>query len=187
MKRKNLCIVIAVICLCLTTGVFANFGLRELTYNDEILDRYDIGMKNLINDKIESGMQIFYGDGITIQPTDLKRARAFTNTINLPGSGINYDLKFTSIGQTITSPCLFYATSNCTMKIYMSSTIKYDPSEIIIKVIDQTTGRTIYSETEYFEEVHNILPLSLTRGHSYYITATSTQLPSNAALLVMGE
>ncbi|MBE5039234.1 hypothetical protein [Ructibacterium gallinarum] len=184
-KIFSLFIILSVITF--SFSIFATEELKELSYNDVILNNFNSEFKTLINEKIQEGMKIYYGEGTEINQTIFGNTRSFSQTINLPESGTVFSFNFSSIGQTLTSPCLFNVTSNCTMKVSMTSTEWKDSSVVRIKIIDQTTGQTIYDENEIFEPVNNILSINVNAGHKYYVTGTSTELPSYASLFVYGE
>lgn len=186
MKKIFSTIVVLLVTL-FSINSFATGDLRELSYDDIALDSFGSDFKQLVNEKIQDGMIVYYGEGQELNASLPFSVRAFSQTVNLPSSGTVFTFDFNSIGQTLTSPCVFNVTSNCTMKVSMTST-QWEPSSMVkIKIVDQTTGKTIYNENEYFEPVNNILSISVTAGHKYYITGTSTELPSYASLFVYGE
>lgn len=140
-------LVLTTLVATMSISIFAfnnNTTTKIVSENDAVLNTYSLGMKELIKNKLESGEQVFYGEG-TKAPSYLNKAlnsRINDPMVEIPASGATYTFDIAK-DETVYSPWLFNVTKNCNMVIYASCTSSGTPHEVKLEVVNTDSGREV--------------------------------------------
>ena len=163
--------------------------VTTLTNTNGLLDVFPDEIIDMINEKINNGETVYYGKGTTnpIYLSNQSIIKSNSDECRIPdsGGGFDFDMQY---GNTYYSPFTIRATTSCDMKIYRTCTIKNDPCQINLKIIDTQTNTTIFDNDLYVDVIGTTLTIPVTGGHQYYMVVTPlTNGFSHASFYVYGE
>ncbi len=194
-KIISLLVVLTVVLSALGAVSFAQESnvdaqMRVMTAEDNALNNIPDEMKERVLDLMDNGVTVYYGEGTT-SPSYLNTAvltRSIPTAVtNLPASAAVFDYDMT-YGNVYYSPSLLRATQACKMKIYRTCTTGESAHMINLKVIDKTTGGTVFNNDVTVDYPGTTLSIPLTASHDYYIVTTPlTSGSTKIAYVISGE